>query len=645
MHDSPSSSAVIAALLTDIVDGEAGTADHGTGLDHLDVPAAERAEVIRAVDRLRAELTRLRRREHELSALFSSARELAESRDLDTLLVRLVSRAHQIMGTDVTYLSEFDPSSDELNVRKTIGAVTPQFQSLRVPPGMGLASGIAASRTAQWTQRYAEYSGDPHDSGIDDAVTAEGIVSILGVPLLADDEVLGVLFAATRHEHVFTAEEIALLSALADHASVVMQTAGILKQLRESEDEARTAFARLTEHVEERDRSNVVHQQLIQAVLSGQGFPAVAETLAASLGRGVAIVDAGDRVIASAGDATRLRADDVTGPGARAALVASRRSGHCCEVESSSGSSIEALAAITVGADHYGAVLLSHGELELGAVDRRTIERAAQVCSLMTLQQNAADDAEGRTRAELVADLLDPAPARRRDLDRRLRHRGVDPSRLNTVLVFGIESERRTLLARHLAGIDADPLLVAEVDGTVVAVMVSENPVTAAQTVHRSMSAATGAPVLVIAPPVAASPDGLPRAFDAALRTAALVDVLGIVDGAVDTRDYELFSVLFAHDPDGVDRFVHAAIGAVLDYDAAHNTDLVTTLRAFVRNEGSPTKTARVLNYHPNTILQRLERIRKLLGDNWRDDERLFRISAAVRLEELRGHRLGDSRG
>ncbi|XGU21583.1 helix-turn-helix domain-containing protein [Rhodococcus sp. 3Y1] len=34
-----------------------------------------------------------------------------------------------------------------------------------------------------------------------------------------------------------------------------------------------------------------------------------------------------------------------------------------------------------------------------------------------------------------------------------------------------------------------------------------------------------------------------------------------------------------------------------------------------------PTKAARALNYHPNTVVQRLDRIRTLLGQSWREDE------------------------
>ncbi|CAM2966788.1 hypothetical protein SAXI111661_10945 [Saccharomonospora xinjiangensis] len=75
--------------------------------------------------------------------LYSTAHELAQLRDIDELLERLVQRAHDLIGSDVTYLSEFHVASRELRVRTTLGTVAPSFPNLRVPPGMGLASMVA----------------------------------------------------------------------------------------------------------------------------------------------------------------------------------------------------------------------------------------------------------------------------------------------------------------------------------------------------------------------------------------------------------------------------------------------------------------------------------------------------------------------
>lgn len=607
-------------------------------LSDAGVDGRGQTELLSAVRRHRDELTRLRRREHELAALFSSARELAEVHDVDALLTRLVGRAHEMMGTDVTYLSEFDASSRDLHVRKTVGSVTPQFQNLRVPAGMGLASRVADSRAAQWVSRYSDYLGGTHEENIDDAVFAEGIISILGVPMLSEGRVLGVLFAATRQEHDFTPEEIAVLSALADHASVVLQTANTLTQLQQSEDEARRALDTLTAHVEVRDRSNVVHHDLVHAVLLGGGFPQVAATLSNALGRIVTIVDASSRPVASSSGLGREThsSDSIAisiPPSVDRAIATSRASGHCCHVPDDT---VEIVSAITVGELFFGAVLLSTGEMHLGPVDERTIERAAQVAALLALQQDAVASADRRVRGELVADLLDAIPERRRDLDRRARGHHVVLSDLNTVLVVVVEAERRSLAERTAASYFAGQALVGEHAGVVAAVVRSSDPATTSADLRAHLIAVLSGPVLVIATPPVRDIEGFSRSFDGGHRTARLLDALGVVDDAVSTQAYAPYMVMFGSDPEALHGFIDDTIGSVIEYDASHRTDLVVTLRAFVRNEASPTKTARALNYHTNTILQRLERLKSLLGEDWRQDEPLFRISTAVRLDELR---------
>ena len=167
-----------------------------------DLPAEVSAELEERVRNLRSLLSRLRRRGQELSALFSSAHELAELRDTDVLLHRLVERAHDLLGTDVTYLSEFYEGSDELRVRSTLGTVAPSFRELRVPSGMGLATKVVRTGCPQWTSNYQRHHDIPHEASIDAAVAAEGLVSLLGVPLVAGERVLGVLFAANRSEQI-----------------------------------------------------------------------------------------------------------------------------------------------------------------------------------------------------------------------------------------------------------------------------------------------------------------------------------------------------------------------------------------------------------------------------------------------------------
>lgn len=634
----PEDSEAIAALLDAAYDAElVGPMAVSDALRRLGSSAQDAAVIAERVQRSQRELSRLRRREHELSALFSSARELAELRDSDAVLARLVQRAREMMGVDLAYLSEFHPDTRELRVRETSGSVSASFQTLRVPPGRGLASVVVESRTAQWVADYSAYEKERHDSGIDDAVSAEGLVSLLGVPMVTHDDVLGVLFVANREEKGFSPEEVALLSALADHASVILQTTQTLRDLQESEDASRRTLESLKAHLVERDRANTVHQELVQAVLAGGGFGPVAETLASALGRAVAILDAQEQIIAAAGlplAPGMLVWDDAV----RAAIAESGRSGHCIAL---AGPGVRAAAALTAGSRHFGAILLGDGDFELGAVDLRTVERAAQVGALLELQQEAAAGADHRVRSELIADLLDDVPERRSDVERRARRLGVDVTALDSLLLLSVPGDQQTAAARALGRQLDDRALVGEYRGFVVAAHTSAGGAIEPERLRTHVAASIQHPVAAVVPRPAKG--ALSESFQTARRTARLLAALEITDLTAQVEDFLPYSAILDTDTEALGAFLRDTIGTVRQYDAERGADLLGTLRAFVRNNASPTRTARALNFHTNTILQRLDRLDQILGADWREDERMFRLGIAVRLDELR-ERLGARR-
>lgn len=124
-----------------------------------------------------------------------------------------------------------------------------------IAPGVGLAARVVRTRAPQWAARY-DTAEVPHTAGIDDAVAGEGLAALLGVPMIAGGgETLGVLFAANHYEDGFRPDQVALLSAFADHAAVVLETARLLAQSTAAETEVRHARDRLADHVEAMERS------------------------------------------------------------------------------------------------------------------------------------------------------------------------------------------------------------------------------------------------------------------------------------------------------------------------------------------------------------------------------------------------------
>jgi DNA-binding PucR family transcriptional regulator len=55
-------------------------------------------------------------------------------------------------------------------------------------------------------------------------------------------------------------------------------------------------------------------------------------------------------------------------------------------------------------------------------------------------------------------------------------------------------------------------------------------------------------------------------------------------------------------------------LGPLLDYDAEQHSDLVHTVRVFLECSGSPTKAAKALHIHVNTLRYRIGRAAELLG-------------------------------
>lgn len=591
------------------------------------------------VRRIRLSLFRWRRRDQELSALFSSARELAELRDVDALLDRLVARAHDLMGTDVTYLSEFYQDTDELRVRSTLGTISPSMPQLRVPPGVGLASKVVRTRSPQWTSLYDSYRDVPHEEHIDAAVHEEGLVSLLGVPMMAGDRVLGVLFAANRSEHAFAPEEIALLSAFADHAAVVLQTTRLLAQARESAEAAQAANADLARTMAAMERASAVHQDLTEAVLRGGTASEVARTLAQALGRSVQIFDRELAPLSSAGE----EGDHETSPAAplesqsvvvREAVARSRSTGHCVFPE---GPGPAAVVAVVAGDTLLGAILVGQGELDLGAVEQRTIERAAQIAALLVLKQEAVTEAEERVRGELIGDILragsSPATALE-ELVLRARARGVRLDRLRMVTVVLVPRELRR---RAIQAVQSwrTGILVGEHVGYVVVISEAEDPVSAADSVRKAIHPTVGTAVLAVSGPQVGSYVELGPRFELLHRCAELLTSLDIRDEAVNAEAYQPYLALFGSRREEIVAFTEAVLGPVLRWDEDRGTDLLSTLSRFVESQASPAKAARALNVHINTLTQRLDRITALLGHDWRDPEPFFRIAIATRMHEL----------
>ena len=630
-HESTLSVSAVMDLLALVVPGESLNASQAHSVLTTESLTPHEVDILNGkVAAIRASFGRWRRREQELSAVLSGVRELAELRDVDKLLDRLVGRARELLAADVAYLTEYQ--GGHLKVRTTSGVVAVELRDLFVPAGTGLASKIVNTGRPQWTSAYQRTYDIPHEAAVDDAVAAEGLVSLLGVPLLAGNEILGALFAAYRTAYEFSPDEIALLGAFADHAAVVLQTARLLEEAQERAKEATEATAVLTSNLAAMERASLVHEDLTAVVVRGGSAKEIATTLSKALGRPIVVLDRDRFPVASApsrddegGQPAKL-SDDVT-----KAIARSRRTGLCMPVENSGAGFV-----VAVGSEDafLGALLVGSGDLEFGAVELRTVERAAQIMALVTLKQDAVVTAENRVSDELVSDILNPRTSNHDALLQRARVRGIGLEGLRSVIVCAVAPEARRICLSALRRANPGSLM-GEEDGLLVLMSVSDEPMKAAADAHKSAKAVANTGAVVVAGPLVTGLEDLGASFNTARHCAKLIANLGNTDTVVDSRAYKPYMAMFGSGDSDLDGFIDSVIGPVLRRDQARGGKLLATLSAFIDCHASPAHTARQLHVHVNTVLQRLERITSLLGPRWRDSESMFRISVAIRMRSI----------
>ncbi|MEV7594940.1 GAF domain-containing protein [Streptomyces sp. NPDC089922] len=593
----------------------------------LGLPAADQDVVDRATRTaldVRRTLEQRRRRETELAALFDTAGDLAALRDLDSVLRAIVHRARLLLGADVAYLTLADPAAGDTFMRVTDGSVSARFQQLRLGMGEGLGGLVAQSGRPYWTADYTVDGQFAHTSAIDAGVGEEGLRGILGVPLRLGTRLIGVLYAADRTVREFTPDSIALLSSLADHAATAIDSARRMEETRSALLELNAATETARGHSEALRRAAETHDRLTDLVLRGGEVGDVAREIAAILGGGLVVHDSDGAELA------RVAAPALAPP-ARG-VAASRAEGRAVPVEG------VWVCAVMAGSALLGSIALT-GRPDLPDTDRRLFERTSLVAALLLLLRRSVAEAEERVRGELLDDLLAEDQAdrprhlgslvlRARRLDVHLR----DP---HDVLVAHCEPAQRQRLqgeaarrARELRGLAGvyrgHVVLLAPAGGR------GADPRELALDLGRFLRA----PVTVGAAGPARGPDELPRTYADALRCLEALRSLGRVGDGAHLPELGFVGMLLGDRTD-VGGYVERVLGPVLEYDAERGTELIRTLGAYYAANGSLSRAKDGLHVHVNTVVQRLERVARLLGDDWNTPERALENQLALRLHRL----------
>lgn len=170
-----------------------------------------------------------------LELLLNVSRELAASLDLRTVIGRVLSLSTSNIGAERGTLIVLDETGRPMEAALTIHdkVLHPQVDEIQAILKDGLAGWVAAQRQAvivantsldkRWTRRP------------DDAADRSGSKSAICVPLIAYDQLVGVLTLVHAQTDFFTPDHLALLQAIADLAGIAVRNAALYHAIQEEQ--------------------------------------------------------------------------------------------------------------------------------------------------------------------------------------------------------------------------------------------------------------------------------------------------------------------------------------------------------------------------------------------------------------------------
>jgi len=582
-------------------------------------------------------------KERALRTVFESAQALTELRALDDLLMNIVVRGRKLLGSDLAWLAGSDANDGRFRVLAIDGASHAASKDMYAPPDAGIAGHVAKTRLPFTSSQYLADKSFSHDATIDLILSREGLQSVAAVPLLAEDDVIGILIVGNRYQRTYQPWEVSILTILAAHASTAIRNALAYAAKKQALHEVESANRSLQEKVAALEFAADADVRLTKQLAKGAGLQEMVEVIAAILQGHIAFLDTAGKVLCTATPPARQGSSDDTGmaevlaalPSTRTALNQSLFGGHSVPVEANIPGCCRVVAVLS-GDDHLGSLLIRKNEL-LSDDEVRVFERCSTAMAVVALLADRKSFSARQDAHRTVRALLDKSQHGDKDLATRAKHHGLDIEAPAVIAVVTVERARAAYFLRKIPGAFRQyPHIATEIDGRLIVIVNRSDPNTVREDLLDVMHDGVDAHFLGCVSRTISGPAALADAYQSAKRVIALLGKLRRERCLVYEPQVAMYAAMFQpHSASDIAETIEATIGPLIDYDSRRGTRLVETLLTFLEDKQNARAAARTLGIHVNTMHKRLETISKLLGD-WNEGGRTVEIHVALRLWEIR---------
>ena len=200
-------------------------------------------ENVRLFNELQARTRELGRSVDQLTALGEVGRAVSSTLDLQTVLATIVARAVQLSGTKSGIIYEYDQATEEFHLRATHQMEDELVEVLRAAPirlGEGATGKAAASRAPV---QVADILNEPEYAftRFQPILARLGYRSLLVVPLLFEQRIMGALSVSRQEAGTFAPEVVNLLQTFATQSVLAIQNARLFREIAEKSQQLEAA--------------------------------------------------------------------------------------------------------------------------------------------------------------------------------------------------------------------------------------------------------------------------------------------------------------------------------------------------------------------------------------------------------------------
>lgn len=168
----------------------------------------------------------IQQHQRELAALSKVSEAVVSERYLDEILQLIITVTAELMSSKICSLMLLDEAQQALVIKAT-QSLSPAYRNK--PPikvGQSVSGRVVQTRKPITVLDVAATPGYMYPK----VARQEGLRSLLSVPMMVKERVIGVLNLYTATEHRFSAREIQLLSTIANQAAVAIEHTRLLEQ-------------------------------------------------------------------------------------------------------------------------------------------------------------------------------------------------------------------------------------------------------------------------------------------------------------------------------------------------------------------------------------------------------------------------------